>query len=307
MELLKKSSSVTRFTYFMGVIATLCLVGGLFAIPSSAKRMTGAGANTQYPFDRFDRQEAINGCQEEARHRLVADLGTWGARYDLSFDRNPQATQASAAKMTVDGTGRFSPGSGARSRPFKYSCVYSIQSRRVSTLNYEFTDPNQGNQNRPGWDGGGYRPPPSYNPGGRVWYSGAITNRNSEKALDVQERSTRDEGNVQQWSFADQPNQRWDVIDLGGGQFSIISQGSNKALDIARGSDRDGANVQQFRWHGGDNQRWYLQRQSGGWYQIVNVHSGKCLDVESKSRENGGNIQQWSCSGASNQAWKFGR
>ena len=306
MKLLKKLSSVTRFAYFVSVIAMLCLASGLFAISSSAKYATKAGAAPQWDsFGRFDRREAITGCQEQARQRLLADGGIWGNRYTLTFDRNPQVTQASAAKMTVTNSGQFSPGGNARLRSFSYTCVYSIQSRQVSSLNYSLNSTG-GATNLPSWEGG-YRPPQDYNNNGRIWYSGAITNRESEKVLDVQNRSTRDEANVQQWSNADQPNQRWDVIDLGGGQYSIISQGSNKALDVAGGSSRDGGNVQQYRWHGGDNQRWYLRRRSGDWYEIVNVHSGRCLDVEGKSSEQGANIQQWSCSGAANQAWKFGR
>jgi Ricin-type beta-trefoil lectin domain-like len=91
-----------------------------------------------------------------------------------------------------------------------------------------------------GWSGGGddagynqppsYRPPPSggwgggsgggaYPPSGRVFYSGGIVNRASGKGLDVQDRSTRDAANVQQWDFGGGPNQTWDVIDQGGGRF----------------------------------------------------------------------------------------
>lgn len=64
-------------------------------------------------------------------------------------------------------------------------------------------------------------------PNGRVSYSGPITNRHSEKALDVTERGMQDGANIQQWSYADQPNQNWDVIDLGNNEVAIISRHSS--------------------------------------------------------------------------------
>ncbi|MBK6797364.1 MAG: DUF3011 domain-containing protein [Acidobacteria bacterium] len=60
-------------------------------------------------------------------------------------------------------------------------------------------------------------------PQGRVSYSGPIMNRRSDKALDVTERGMQDGANVQQWSYADQPNQNWDIIDLGNNEVAIIT------------------------------------------------------------------------------------
>jgi hypothetical protein len=96
----------------------------------------------------------------------------------------------------------------------------------------------------------------------------------------------------------------WDVIDLGRGQFSIISHGSNKALTVSGGSS-DGANVEQNRWNGGDNQRWRVERAGGGAYRIVSVSNNSCLDVEGAKRDDGANIQLWGCSGGANQTWLF--
>ena len=93
------------------------------------------------------------------------------------------------------------------------------------------------------------------------------------------------------------------MIDLGRGDYAIISQGSNKALDVAGASNRDGANVQQYRYGSGDNQRWRLERAGNGAYRIVNAASGKCLDVEGARRVDGANVQQWSCGGGTNQTW----
>ena len=117
-------------------------------------------------------------------------------------------------------------------------------------------------------------------------------------------RSNRNAANVQQWSCSGGSNQMWDVIDLGRGEFSIISQRSNKALTVGGGSG-DGANVEQNRWSGGDNQRWRVERAGDGAYRIVSVSTNSCLDVEGAKRDDGANIQLWGCSGGANQTWLF--
>ena len=142
----------------------------------------------------------------------------------------------------------------------------------------------------------------------RVFFTGGIFNRASGKALDVEGRSTKDAANVQQWDFGGAPNQLWDIVDQGTGQFAILSRCSDKALDVTDRSAADGANIQQFRFGNGDNQRWRLQPVAGGYYLIVSVSSGKCLDVDlGRIKENGANVQQWSCGGAANQQWQLRR
>jgi hypothetical protein len=61
-----------------------------------------------------------------------------------------------------------------------------------------------------------------------------IRNVNSSKCLDVDDWSTLDGGNIQQWacSAANQANQRFVVTDLGNGEYSIVNQHSGKSLDV---------------------------------------------------------------------------
>ena len=159
--------------------------------------------------------------------------------------------------------------------------------------------------------GPGYPPPPGLDSGGAfdrphgdVIFSGGIVNRMSNKALDVQDRSTRGGANVQQWSYAGQPNQRWNVVDLGRGQFAIVSVGSGQVLGVAGGDLRNGASVEQNRWIGSGNQRWRLQKK-GAFTEVINLASGKCLDLQDKSSRDGANIEQRDCNGADNQSWRF--
>lgn len=145
-------------------------------------------------------------------------------------------------------------------------------------------------------------------PVGRSIYSGGIFNRASGKSLDVENKSMDDGANVQQWDFANAPNQVWDVVHQGLGQYSIVNKGSGRALDVTDKSTEDGANVQQYRFAKGANQLWRLDEQSGGYYQIINVGSGKCLDVENtRIKENGANVQQWRCAAAPNQLWRLAK
>ncbi len=92
-------------------------------------------------------------------------------------------------------------------------------------------------------------------PNGRVSYSGPIMNRHSDKALDVTEQGMQDGANIQQWSYADQANQNWDVIDLGANEVAIISRHSGRALTVQGGRDNNGANIIQQGWNDNPQQR----------------------------------------------------
>ena len=71
-------------------------------------------------------------------------------------------------------------------------------------------------------------------PSGRVSYSGPIMNRHSDKALDVTEQGMQDGANIQQWSYADQPNQNWDVIDLGNNEVAQHDRRPRQQLEPHR-------------------------------------------------------------------------
>jgi hypothetical protein len=246
--------------------------------------------------------QALRRCENELQFRMSREVG--GRSADVTLNRRQaEAKQQGQNTIHLSGVGRYMRDTFDRGRQFSYRCTLNMNSGQVNaqynwtdtTFDPEFEDPGY----PPEWAGQGLSPE------GRVWFSGGIISRSSGKSLDVQNRSTQDSAAVQQWDYAQAPNQKWDLIDLGRGEFAIVSQGSNKVLDVQRGSMNDGGHVIQYRWNGGDNQRWRLQRTGNGFFQIVNVGSGKCLDVENSSQENGGRVQQWSCAGAPNQQWRL--
>ena len=247
------------------------------------------------------RDAALSRCQQELQYRISREAG--GRQPDTSIDeRGAQINQLSNGEVRVRGKGRYTRDNNDRGRDFTFDCTYNDRNNSArATYNWSGA----------GWGGGqypdpGYDRPPSgvYPPTGRVFFSGGIASRVSNKCLDVEGGSNRNEANVQQWSCSGGSNQLWDVIDLGRGEYSIINQRSNKALTVA-GSGRDGANIEQNRWSGGDNQRWRLERAGNGAYRIISLATSSCLDVEGARREDGANIQTWGCSGGANQTWLF--
>jgi hypothetical protein len=147
----------------------------------------------------------------------------------------------------------------------------------------------------------------SNRPDGRVTYSGPIMNRHSDKALDVTEQGMQDGANIQQWGYADQPNQNWEVIDLGNNEIAILSRHSGKALTVQGGRDNNGANIIQRGWNATPQQRWRMERVNGDYYRIVSVDNGKCLDVTQQGKQDGASIQLWDYANQANQQWRFKR
>jgi hypothetical protein len=243
---------------------------------------------------------ALHRCEDELQFTISQQ--TPGRYPDAVIDsRRATFTQRSQTLLDISGPARYIRDGTDRGRALTYRCSVDLRSGRT-TANYQWTG---GSVFDPEYDRPGYPTSPSagYRPDGRVFFSGGIVGKGSNRGLDVENRSTRNQANIQIWDFNGAPNQMWDVVDLGRGEYSVVSQGSNRVLDAL--GNADGANIVQNRWHGGDNQRWRLVRSGGGFFQIINVGSDKCLDVRDKGTENGADVQQWTCSGQDNQLWKL--
>jgi hypothetical protein len=281
---------------------------------------------------------AIDPAQRAVRQRIISQES--GRNLTVLFNTDAQTDSRSRNAVRVRGTGSFSRNNdsrysnprdndrqytdsrnnGGRSRDFSYEAIVNNRSRygSVSGVRYDLRSGWSGNgrdnngrddNNRDNTDrdnnGGGFGI--GNRPNGRVSYSGPIMNRHSNKALDVTERSNQDGANIQQWSYADQSNQNWDVIDLGNGEAAIISRQSGRALTVQGGRDNNGANIIQRSWNGTPQQRWRLEQVGGDYYRIVSVDNGKCLDVTAQGRQDGANIQLWDYANQANQQWRLRR
>jgi hypothetical protein len=310
------------------VVSAFALLGVLLA---------GGGLNSVQAQGSEDR--AIGQAQRAVRQRIVHEEG--GRNLTVLFNTDAQTDVRSRTEVRVRGTGSFSRNNdsrynnsrdndqryndscnnGGRSKDFSYEAIVNRNRYgSVSGVRYDLRsgwsgdgrdnsgrdDNGRDNNGRENTDrdnnrGVGNRPD------GRVSYSGPIMNRHSDKALDVTERSNQDGANIQQWSYADQPNQNWDVIDLGNGEAAIISRQSGRALTVQGGRDNNGANIIQRSWNGTPQQRWRLEQTGGDYYRIVSVDNGKCLDVTSQGRQDGANIQLWDYANQANQQWRLRR
>jgi hypothetical protein len=252
-------------------------------------------------------QAALTRCSQELQNRMSREFG--GRQPEAIVDqRDADVRRLSDSEMGVRGGGRYSRDQSDRGQRFTFDCVFGMRSGNVTRLDYRWSDgggqpippPPPPPPPRPGGGyGGGYA-----RPQGNVFFSGGIVNRMSSKGLDVQDRSARNGANVQQWGYGGEPNQRWEMIEVGRGEYGIISVGNGKALEVTGGSPRNGANVEQYQWNGASTQRWRLEKH-GNFYEVINVATSKCLDVQDKNPRDGANIQQWDCSGADNQAWRL--
>ncbi|HZM86442.1 MAG TPA: RICIN domain-containing protein [Blastocatellia bacterium] len=285
----------------------------------------------------------IDQAQRAVRQRIVSQEG--GRNVTVLFNTDAQTDSTSRNEVRVRGTGSFSRGNdlgyanprdndqrnndsrnnAVRSKDFSYEAVVNNRSRygSVSGVRYDLRDGWSGNgrdnngrdnngrynngRDNNGRDNNGWGSSMGNRPNGRVSYSGPIMNRHSNKALDVTERSNQDGANIQQWSYSDQPNQNWDVIDLGNGEAAIISRQSGRALTVQGGRDSNGATIIQQSWRGSPQQRWRLEQIGGDYYRIVSVDNGKCLDVTQEGKQDGANIQLWDYANHANQQWRLRR
>lgn len=305
---------VVRNTFLaLSALTAVILVGSLSAVLAQ-----GYGDR---PIDR---------AQRAVRQRIISQEG--GHNLTVLFNGDAKADSKSRTEIRVRGTGSFSRVDESRdanlhandqrnndsrnyvgrSRDFSYEAIVNRNRfGSVSGVRYDL---------RSGWSGDGHNGRGSdgredndrdfglgAGPKGRVNYSGPIVNRHSDKALDVTERSNQDGAHIQQWSYADQPNQNWDVIDLGNGEAAIISQQSGRALTVQGGRDNNGANIIQQSWRGGPQQRWRLEPTGGDYYRIVSVDNGKCLDVTQEGKQDGAQIHLWNYANQANQQWRLRR
>lgn len=127
-----------------------------------------------------------------------------------------------------------------------------------------------------------------------------LLSKRSGKALDVSGYSSSAGALVDQWAYVGGNNQKWEMIDVGGGYFKIYSAHSGLVLDIVVGSSDQ--QINQAASADKDSQRWKLEKVNG-YYKIINKSNGKVLDVSNESYDNGANVHLWDYVGKDNQLW----
>ena len=135
-----------------------------------------------------------------------------------------------------------------------------------------------------------------------------IVNKATGKVLDVYQGSNNDYAKIVQWTYAGYANQKWRVIDAGGGFFQLRANNSGKYLDL-KGSGNDcwdDVQTEQFGFDGSGSQTWKLNKQSDGSYKIVNkTCSNGSLKVWGCSNNEGASVVICSDNGSNCFKWDF--
>ena len=137
-----------------------------------------------------------------------------------------------------------------------------------------------------------------------AWY--VLTNRNSNKAIDVYNLVTTDGARITQWARNNGNQQQWQFVDSGGGYYRLKSRLSGKVLDVYNWSAADGAAIVQWTDNNAANQQFSIQ-DIDGYIQLINRNSGKALEVQGASTADGGNIVQYADWNGTNQQWQLVR
>lgn len=133
---------------------------------------------------------------------------------------------------------------------------------------------------------------------------GVIQSLASGKCVDLERGATSDGPVVIQFDCHAGPNQRWSLVQSGGGGYRIESGLSGKCIGIDRlGPANSGVIVQSACGAGGSEQLWSLEGGGGGTV-IKSVQSGLCLTLPGGSRVNGVRLVARRCTGCENQAWQ---
>src|SRR5690606_8154231 len=105
----------------------------------------------------------------------------------------------------------------------------------------------------------------------------------------------------------DSYNQKWHIIDSGGGYHRLVSVNTlGKTAEISGSSHSDGVDAVIGDFSYGDHQLWQLKAVnpevvSGNTYMIVNRTSGKPLDIGAGTGESP--LIQQAMTGAASQVW----
>ncbi|WP_162688908.1 MULTISPECIES: RICIN domain-containing protein [unclassified Streptomyces] len=125
----------------------------------------------------------------------------------------------------------------------------------------------------------------------------------SGSCLEIENSSTANGANAQQWTCVFQGGANWRIFQGGAPtEWWIINEKSGKCLEVENGWTHNGAPVQQWTCtYGVKHQLWFIDGN-----RIQNKATGKYLEVENSSGANGARVQQWQYANVRGQHWTWG-
>ncbi|WP_369142714.1 family 20 glycosylhydrolase [Streptomyces sp. R44] len=134
--------------------------------------------------------------------------------------------------------------------------------------------------------------------------NGVHTLASGGQALDVPGSSTTAGTRLDTWALHGGNNQKWTFTQQSDGSYTLVNVASGLCVDVSGGSLSAGAPVVQWTCTGGTNQRWRVTPVSGGTSTVASVKSGLLLTTASTA--NGALVAQQPDSGSALQRWTIG-
>ncbi|CAM5441827.1 hypothetical protein [Streptomyces afghaniensis 772] [Streptomyces afghaniensis] len=122
-----------------------------------------------------------------------------------------------------------------------------------------------------------------------------IEARHSGKCAEAAGSSTAAGAAIEQAGCSGGDDQRWQLHEVGGGYYQILSRHSGLCLDVAGSSTANSAAIVQQTCDGRTSQQWRLSDTGTGYVEIIARHSGKCLDVDRALTTDGARLLQYTC------------
>lgn len=126
--------------------------------------------------------------------------------------------------------------------------------------------------------------------------------RANNKCLDGKDWGTVNGTKVVAWNCnANQNNQKFQVVNAGGGYWYLKNVHAKKCIDVPSGSKANGTRLQLYSCNHTAAQKFRLEDRGAGWVAMINQAANKCVDLDLK----GGYLQTWDCGNEANKQIGF--
>ncbi len=134
-----------------------------------------------------------------------------------------------------------------------------------------------------------------------------LESKSSGKIIEIADALTTNGANVQQGTYADLPNQQFEITKETETRYTLKAEHSDKHVEVAFAGQAPGTNVRQNSENQGSEQAWSFEDAGNGYVYIISKANGLYLDVANASNQDGANIQVWTANNNDAQKWKLNR
>lgn len=132
-----------------------------------------------------------------------------------------------------------------------------------------------------------------------------IRNENSGKLMGVENMSTANSANIQQYDDDSTRDHLWQFIPTPSGWWMIKNLNSGLLLAVKEASTANSAQLQQYEDNGTEDHLWRVESKGDGLFLIWNKNSRKVVGVDGMSTANSANIVQFEDNGTRDHLWSL--